>query len=1038
MLGCPERDRLADLLTDRLGAVDRETLESHLSDCTACQDSLLELAGGSPEWPTWRGLLPTGLTGPVEQAELAPWPTVPGYEILGELGRGGVGVVYKARHVALERVVALKVLREARQADPEFHRRFRREAEILARLQHPNLVQIHDLIEQGDSLFLVLEFVAGSSLAARLREATLPPAEAARLVETLARAMQQAHHAGIVHRDLKPANILMEGPEARVESRGPASSGPQPLTLDLRPKITDFGLARQLEAPGETRTGDVLGTPSYMAPEQARGEIGWSSPAADIYALGAILYEALTGRPPFRAESAFETIRQVAQEEPVPPSRLQPKLPRDLETICLKCLEKTRARRYPSCAELAEDLRRFQANEPILARRTPPWRRLAKWARRRPALATLSAAIAVMVLALLAVWFKFTADVTALNVDLSALNVDLEAQRNQANRSEDEAKAVLKFFQDRVLAAGRPEGQGLGRNISLREAVDAGEPQIAATFQDQPLVEVSIRNVLARTYLDLGEPGLALPQYERALALRRSILGSDHADTLQSMNYLAEAYRINGQLDKALPLFQETLAKRKARLGLDHDDTLISMNNLAAAYHAAGEFDKALPLYEEALAKQRATFGTDHEPTLISINNLALAYQAAGRLDKTLPLVEEVLAKQTARLGRDHPDTLRVINNLAVAYHVAGQHGQALPLFQETLATRRTKLGPDHRDTLISMNNLASAYEAASQFDKALPLYEETLAKRKATLGPDHAQTLNSMNNLARAHQAMGDFDKALPLFEETLSKRTATLGPDHPSTLKSLGNLAFAYRSVGRLDEALPLLEQTLAKQTAKLGSDHPDTLSSANNLALVYQDAGQLDQALLLLEETVAKRKTKLGRDHPDTLLSLDNLARAYVAVKRFLEAEELQRGLLEQRRTKISSLSDPEQIEAEMRSLADVHLELGHCLLSQKKYAEAEVILRESLASRQTRQPDSWVTFNTMSVLGAALLGQKKLAEAEPLLIEGYEGMKRREEKIPATGRVRMTEALQRLVDLYDAWGKKEEAEQWGKELESAKLY
>jgi tetratricopeptide (TPR) repeat protein/tRNA A-37 threonylcarbamoyl transferase component Bud32 len=307
-------------------------------------------------------------------------PSIPGYEILGELGRGGMGVVYQGRHVALNRPVALKMIRAGALAGGPEVSRFRAEAEAVARLQHPNIVQVYDVGEHGGPPYFSLEFCPGGSLAAKLGRTPLPPGSAAPLVEALARAMHTAHGAGVIHRDLKPANVL--------------------LAADGTPKITDFGLAKKLDEAGQTASGAVVGTPSYMAPEQARGRSKDVGPWTDVYALGAILYECLTGRPPFKAASALETLAQVLTQEPVPPSRLQPGVPRDLETVCLKCLRKEPHKRYASAEALADDLRRFRAGEPVWARPAPAWERVWKWAMRRPAAAALIAVSTLAVLSL--------------------------------------------------------------------------------------------------------------------------------------------------------------------------------------------------------------------------------------------------------------------------------------------------------------------------------------------------------------------------------------------------------------------------------------------------------------------------------------------------------------------------------------------------------------------------------------------------------------------------------------------------------------
>jgi hypothetical protein len=323
-------------------------------------------------------------------------PQVPGYEILGELGRGGMGVVYQARHLALNRTVALKMLLHAGHAGSQQLKRFRTEAEAIARLQHPHIVQVYEIGEHDGCPFLSLEYCDGGTLEHQLRGTPMPARDAAQLVETLARAVQAAHAKGVVHRDLKPANVLLTGrPPPAVIGLAPGDkAGAAPARLG-EPKVADFGLAKKLDgepgasAHGLTQTGAVLGTPSYMAPEQAGGDTRAVGPTTDVYALGAILYECLTGRPPFKAATALDTIFQVKHADPVPPAQLQPGVPRDLETICLTCLHKQPSRRFAGAAALADDLQRFLRGEPVKARPVGQIERTIKWVRRRPAVAAL-------------------------------------------------------------------------------------------------------------------------------------------------------------------------------------------------------------------------------------------------------------------------------------------------------------------------------------------------------------------------------------------------------------------------------------------------------------------------------------------------------------------------------------------------------------------------------------------------------------------------------------------------------------------------
>lgn len=313
---------------------------------------------------------------------------IPGHEILGVIDRGGMGIVYKARQVKLKRLVAVKMIRSETHARPQHLARFRVEAEAVAHLQHPHIVQIYEVGDVDDKPFFSMEFVEGGSLARKIAGQPMPPVQAAEIVATLAEAIHFAHQRGVIHRDLKPANIL--------------------LTTEGKPKISDFGLAKLLNREmglshqgAQTQSGVIMGTPSYMAPEQAEGKTKEIGPLADIYALGTILYEMLTGKPPFAGDTPLDTLLRVVSREPVPPSREQPKVPRDLETICLKCLEKSPQRRYATALTLAEDLRNFLGGQPINARSMSPIQKGVKWARHRREWLALAVVVGVIGLALL-------------------------------------------------------------------------------------------------------------------------------------------------------------------------------------------------------------------------------------------------------------------------------------------------------------------------------------------------------------------------------------------------------------------------------------------------------------------------------------------------------------------------------------------------------------------------------------------------------------------------------------------------------------
>jgi serine/threonine protein kinase len=346
----------------------------------------------------WRGSKAATVLGAQAPPRGPALPNIPGYELLKELGRGGMGVVYQALQVSLKRVVALKMLLAAGPATEKALARFRSEAETLARLHDPHIVLVYDVGEFEGQPYFTMEYVAGPSLDRRLASRAQDPFASARMMETIARAVHAVHEAGIIHRDLKPANVLLEAPAGQPDEMTNSARRQRPL-IEYQPKITDFGLAKDFASERKlTQTGTAMGTPCYMAPEQASGE-GEVGAAADVYSLGAILYEMLTGRPPFEGDTALATISQLLHDEPLSPLRLRPGLPRDLVTVCLKCLEKQPHRRYRSALDVAEDLRRFQHGEPIRARPVTVIERAYRWCRRRPLVASLLALSTILAVA---------------------------------------------------------------------------------------------------------------------------------------------------------------------------------------------------------------------------------------------------------------------------------------------------------------------------------------------------------------------------------------------------------------------------------------------------------------------------------------------------------------------------------------------------------------------------------------------------------------------------------------------------------------
>jgi tetratricopeptide (TPR) repeat protein len=497
------------------------------------------------------------LTIPFDAADQETAPTIPGYDVLGLLGRGGMGVVYQALHVRLRRVVALKMIRTGPDAKPEELARFRTETEAVAALQHPGIVQIYEVGEYEGRPYCALEYVEGGSLAQQLTDKPQPAAEAARIVESVARAVHYAHERGIVHRDLKPGNILLTGLLGQESAERTQSSAELTLPVELglpTPKITDFGVAKRLECDaGHTRTGEILGTPYYMAPEQAAGrkDVG---PAADIHALGAILYKMLIGRPPFEGESPLDTLDQVRSAEPVALIRLRPKLPRDLETICLKCLAKEPQRRYSSAAALADDLGRFLDGRPIRARPIGAAERSWRWGQRRPAIAGL----------LLALALTFTGGCVGVLVQwrrAAALAEDNGRARDRAEAYYRRARDVV----DRIAQVGDELADHPGVDRA-RAAVLEEVLSFYQSFLQERGNDPAARREVARAALGAGTVRRELGRFEPALAALRQAgelfdgLLAESPNDVGLRGERADCHLGEGHVFKATARYAEALA----------------------------------------------------------------------------------------------------------------------------------------------------------------------------------------------------------------------------------------------------------------------------------------------------------------------------------------------------------------------------------------------------------------------------------------------------------------------------------------------
>jgi serine/threonine-protein kinase len=745
------------------------------------------------------GTLPT-----ISLGGAAGLPQVPGYAVEAILGRGGMGVVFRARHLRLNRVVALKMILAGAYASPRERERFQREAEAVAGLRHPNIVQIYDIGDSDGRPYYTMEYVERESLAHRLAGTPLPARQAAALLATLAQAMQAAHAQGIIHRDLKPSNIL--------------------FTAEGTPKISDFGLARRRDDAELTQSGTPLGTPSYMAPEQAEGKRQEVGPAVDVYALGAILYECLTGRPPFLAATAAETLRQVVSQEPVPPSRLNQQVPRDLETICLKCLQKNPASRYASAQELADDLHRFLDGKPVLARPVGLLGRLGRWLKRHPLETALVVLVVLLILGGIA-WLWWSDRQATMH------RSERQQQEDRTRRGAEGALQQVRSLRDQ---ARWPQARKALEQVELlvgHEGLDDLEQRVGVTRRDLRTAEELERIMqLKETIFDKALYEAPIPaSYLKAFRDHGiDILKADPADLVKQIGNSEIKQQLLVALDHWAPLeTDEAIQERLMRLAraVDPDPWRDRVRNPAAWKNTGALMDLAVqaPMTEQpvallvALGARLPVVGTNTLSSPCFAGYLVTAPNLPGGLIHLVPL--SALAPVTVdsvafleRVQREYPDDFWA--NFALGNALLDQHpGDALAYFRAAHALRPQAVAV-HNNLFLALRAVGRGAQGIDLLERALrisprdPGLRSNLGLALVLAGKPAAaiehyelamaevpQSAMLHNNLAIALEANNQLDKAIEEYREAIRLREDALFHR---------NLARAQHSLRRLDKAI------------------------------------------------------------------------------------------------------------------------------------------------------------------------------------------------------------------------------------------
>ncbi len=806
--------------------------------------------GPASEDPT---ILPEQEAAPTTTPEPAQGPDHLGdYRILGVLGQGGMGKVYLAEQQSPKRTVALKVIRPG-WATPALLRRFEHEAEVLGRLQHPGIAQVYEAgvhDDRGERVpFFAMECVRGRSLVEFAEQERLGIPERLELFAQVCDAVQHAHTKGVIHRDLKPGNIIVPD--------------------DGRPRVLDFGVARVTDADVNSRTmctvaGELVGTVPYMSPEQIAGDAAELDTRSDVYALGVVLYELLTGKLPHdvRHSSIAHAARVIGEQEPARLSSVNRLFRGDIETIVGKTLEKDRDRRYQSACDLAEDIRRFLRDEPIMARPPSAGYQLRKFARRnKPVVAGAAAVVISLVLGVLGTSWQAVA----------ATSQSERAQREAAN-----ATASMQILVG-MLEAANPE-ESVGREPTVRETLDATAASIDELAQGNAVVEATVRNTIGTVYQSLGQFETAEAMLREAARLFENADGPRAPTTLTARRNLGGALIDLGRLDDAEALITETSAIAEADLGPDAAETIASIGDLARIHEERGELEPAEAALRRALDRARPALGEDDPQTLTLLHNLATNLKSQGRLAEAEPMARESLQNRRRVFGEKHPQTLYSMNNLATILVRIGQPDEAEQLLRDCYRLRTEVLGPEHPSTMTAAQNLANILVTSGRLDEAEPLLQESLRVWERELGQNHPRTLVAMNSLAYLLEERGKLDEAEALYRRVVDLTAQSVGRNHPEAFGPLNNLAMLLKAKKHHDEAMALFDELLASARAVLPADHYFLGIFGGNAGECLLEAGRYPEAEQRLLEAERLLRAALGDDHPRTAKAVQRIVDLY----------------------------------------------------------------------------------------------------------------------------------------------------------------
>ncbi len=798
------------------------------------------------------------------------------YEIMEEIGRGGMGIIYRARQRHSRRIVAVKRVLSYHADSHETLTRFRREAEAAASLDHPNILPIYEVGESEGVPFFSMKFAPGGSLQEVGPAFREDPRHCVSLLAKVARAVQCAHQHGILHRDLKPGNILLD-------SRGEAL-------------VSDFGLAKWLDASSDlTRTLTVFGTPGYIAPEQVQGRAANLKPAADVYSLGAILFNLLAGRPPFLGEHALAVIHQAAETSAPKLRSLVPTADRDLETICARCLEREPDARYESAGDLADDLERWLEGRPILARPVSPPVRLWRWSRRNPLLTGTVAAVVVLFLFTCGLFTWHWHSQTEANAEIAKLRegvmefAQMQAQVCQPGEKQmpDDVYEPLarQLGVDVKVLRGKlpmfaaslkrsPTASAYERANAAYVAKDYDEAEVLALQAARQARQLSPpnRKAVVQALRLAGLSAQAAIQYPRAMqhfreAEKFADIKRNSEEWAKLEDAIADLLFAQGKYSEAETLYRRVIELRTRVLGPEHPDTLASRNRLIYALNQEEEHDEAIAEARQVVTLREKILGYEHPDTLLSRYNLANALYHKGKYAEAEQLYRVVADLDENVIGPEHRRTLAARIGLANALNDQGKYGEAISSYRDVIRLDGKAYGPEHPVTLNDRMDLATALHANHEYPAAEAEYKAVIKLQEKVLGPRHADTLNTRNNLAELLDDEGKYAEAEAECRQIIDLETKVVGPQHRLTLNSRGNLVVAVIGQGRIKEGEREIAEIISSMEETLGQTYPDTVRFTEKFATSLADRGKTEEAAALVERAERRTRDTFGPEHPVT---------------------------------------------------------------------------------------------------------------------------------------------------------------------------